>query len=130
MNNIIIPVTETLERYINQNGVRPGSKKLKQFRLACKLRGVPSLYSQENKGDDTTVFVKIFDPLSSVTYYITEWDKTTNESFGYITGVDENELRYSSLDSMAFIKGKTGIGYEIDVWFLPTTLGEIKRLTL
>ncbi len=58
----ILSPTETLERHIDQNGVLPGPQKLAQFQQALRLRDTPPLYSQDGRGDEAIVYVKIFDP--------------------------------------------------------------------
>ena len=70
----ILSPTETLERHIDQNGVLPGPQKLAQFQQALRLRGTPPFYSQDGQGDEAIVYVKIFDPSGSWTWYLTEWD--------------------------------------------------------
>ena len=121
----ILSPTETLERHINQNGVLPGPQKLAQFQQALHLRGTPPLYSQDGQGDEAIVYVKIFDPSGSWTWYLTEWDGA-QEAFGLVRGND-CELGYVSLAELASIQGALGIGLEIDVYFKPTALREIRR---
>lgn len=121
-----IPNTETLSKHINQNGVRPGFRKFIQFQLALSLRNVPKLYEQDGKGEDAMVFVKIFDPCGSMTWYITEC--SDKEAFGLVVGNQETELGYMNLEEMANIRGHMGIGLEIDIYFLPTTLREVRKL--
>lgn len=122
----MITNTETLERHINQNGVKPGGRKLEQFRQALQLRGVPKLYSQDGKvNTEVTAFVKIFDPSGSWTWFITEWDGE-DTCFGLVKG-HETELGYMNLREMARVDGRLGIGLEIDVHFLPTSLYEVSR---
>jgi hypothetical protein len=115
---------ETLERHINQLGVRPGLEKLAQFKTALGLRATPPLYSQEGKGDDAIVYIKIFDPCGSWTWYLTEWDGG-DEAFGLVCG-EFDEFGYVSLPELASISGPMGIGLEIDVWFTPKLLREIR----
>lgn len=117
--------TETLERHIKQNGVRPGPQKLAQFKKALSLRGTPPLYSQDEKGDDAIAYVKIFNPCGSWTWYLTEWDGE-DEAFGLVFG-DCCELGFIPLSELAVLPGALGIGMEIDVWFKPTTLREIQK---
>jgi len=125
---------QVLYPHINQNGVRPGPRKLAQFIQAMKLRNVPKLYSQDGKGDDARVFVKLFDPCGSMTWFITEFSEVApdgypNLAFGYVTGGFEPELGYISLDELANVQGPLGIGIEIDTHsFLPKTLAEVKAL--
>src|SRR5260221_2855889 len=116
---------ETLERYINQNGVRPGPQKLAQFKEALRLRGTPPLCSQDGKGGDAIAFVKIFDPCGSWTWYLTEWDGE-DEAFGLVCG-DIPEFGYVSLPELAAIPGVFGIGVEIDVYFTPTVLRKAQK---
>lgn len=123
---------ETGKPFINQNGVKPGLTKLQQFRQALKLRGTPPLYSQEELGDDAIVHVKLFDPCGSASWFITEFsleapDGCTDLAFGYVTGLGEDELGYIGLEELANTKGKMGIGLEINTWFSPCTLREIKE---
>lgn len=120
--SVTIPPDKTLEQYINQNGVKPGPKKLAQFRLALKIRGTPDLGAQEGKGlDGTMVYVKLFDPTGSFTWFITEYNPYTNEAYGYIKS-EFPEHGYVSLQELAYTKGRLGIGIEIDTNFKPTTL--------
>ena len=120
----MISNTETLDRLINQNGVRPGARKLQQFKQALTLRGTPKLYVQDGKGNEATVFVKIFDPCGSWTWFITEWDGE-DTAFGLVKGF-ELEWGYISLNELANVAGARGIGLEIDVWFLPKTMREAR----
>ena len=120
----MIPETATLDRFINQNGVRPGPKKLQQFRQALALRGTPKLYAQDGKGDEATAFVKIFDPCGSWTWFLTEWDGD-DQAFGLVFG-HEMELGYVCLSELASVEGRMGIGLEVDVWFTPKSLKVVK----
>lgn len=127
-----IPDTEPLSRHINQNGVGPGAVKMVQFGLACVMRGMPALYKQDGKGDDAIVYVKLFDPCGSATWYLTEFsevapDGVRNLAFGYVTGLGEDELCYIPLEQLAKARGLTGIGMEIDTHFTPHRLGDIKQ---
>jgi hypothetical protein len=121
-----------LIKHINQNGVRPGKRKLEQFKLACALRNTPALYKQDGKGDEAIIYVKIFDPCGAGTWYLTEFsevapDGVPNLAFGYVTGLGQNELGYVSFEELATVKGALGIGLEIDVHFTPSKLGDVKR---
>lgn len=119
----MIKSNEPLYNHINQNGVIGRTKKkLEQFKLALNLRCVPKLYSQENAGDAAVVYVKFFDPSGSWSWFVTEWDGE-DECFGLVKG-NENELGYFLLSELNSIGG---IGIEIDVHFLPKSLGEVKR---
>jgi hypothetical protein len=114
-----------------QNGVQPGPKKLAQFVEVLQLAGTPKLYTQEDKGDEAIVHVKLFDPTGSWTWFITEFSETApdgypNLAFGLVHGADD-ELGYISLEELATVKGRMGIGIEIDMHFQPTTLAACRE---
>ena len=124
----ILKPEEFLADYINQRGVRPGPRKLAQFQAALRARGTPPLYSQDGKGDDAIIHVKLFDPCGSGTWYLTEWDGE-QEAFGYVTGLGGDEISYVPLAELAQVEGRLGIGIEIDTMFRPTPLGQIRNPT-
>ncbi len=109
-----------------QNGVKPGPKKLAQFREIMELTGTPRLYAQEAKGDEALVHVKLFDPTGSWTWFITEFDPTNNTAFGLVNG-HEVEAGYIDLNELANIRGRMGIGIEIDMHFKPQTLAACRE---
>ena len=109
-----------------QNGVKPGPKKLAQFREIMELTGTPRLYAQEAKGDEALVHVKLFDPTGSWTWFITEFDPTNNTAFGLVNG-HEAELGYIDLNELANVRGRMGIGIEIDMHFKPQTLAACRE---
>jgi hypothetical protein len=115
-----------------QNGVKPGPKKLAQFIEVLKLTGTPALYTQDGKGNDATVHVKLFDPCGSWTAFITEFSETApdgckNLAFGLVTGIGEPELGYIDLEEISNVRGRTGIGMEIDMHFHPCPIGEVRE---
>ena len=85
---------------------------------------VPPLMSQDGKGMDATVHVKLFNPCGSQTWWITELDPKTGEAFGYVTGMIEDEWGSVSLHEIAAVRGPLGIGIERDLHFKPKTLRE------
>jgi len=109
-----------------QNGVQPGPKKLAQFREIMELTGTPRLYAQEAKGDEALVHVKLFDPTGSWTWFITEFDPTNNTAFGLVNG-HEAEIGYIDLNELANVRGRMGIGIEIDMHFKPQTLAACRE---
>jgi len=119
-----------------QVGVRPGLKKLAQFIEVLKLAGTPPLYAQENAPDNrmtdnVIVYIKLFDPSGSWTWYLTEFserapDGTLNLAFGLVDG-HEPELGNVDLLELAEAKGAAGIGIEIDMHFRPTPLSQIRK---
>lgn len=108
-----------------QNGVKPGAQKLAQFIAAMNVAKVPALMSQDGKGNGAIAHVKLFDPCGSWSWFISEFDEKTGEAFGIVCGF-ERELGYISLEELANIKGKTGIGIELDMHWTPRPLGECK----
>jgi Protein of unknown function (DUF2958) len=125
--NLRLAPEESLADYIDQQGVGPGPVKLAQFRAAMILRGTPALYSQDGKGDDAIVCVKLFDPCGSASWYVWEWDGQ-EEAFGYVTGLGHNELGLLSLRELSEAPGPLGIGIEIDTLFHPMALSKVKEL--
>ena len=85
---------------------------------------VPALYSQENE-EDPTVWVKLFTPDSSWTWYVLEYDPDERIGFAYVMGLD-NELGYFSLDELKAACGPMGLHIERDMWFRPCPLSDVK----
>ena len=83
------------------------------------------LYSQEHE-KDPLVIAKLFDPVGSATWWITEYDPVEKIAFGYVTGMTADELGYISLTEMESIKGPLGIGIEQDMYFIQKQLSELK----
>lgn len=119
-----IPVTESLHGHIHQNGVPPGAEKLATFQKALELRETPPLYAQEN-APVKVACVKFFDPCGSWTWYATEWDGKET-CFGYVKG-HEAEWGYFNIRELAEVKGRMGIGIEVDEHFLPQPIREWSR---
>ena len=107
-----------------QNGIRPGERKLEQFRTALAIRQTPPIYSQDGKGQDAIATVKIFNPAGSWTWYITEWDGDT-DAFGLVIG-HERELGYMDLRELANVEGWRRIGLELDMHWTPRPLRDCK----
>jgi len=88
-------------------------------------QSIPKLYEQENKGEEAIAHIKLFDPCSNWTWYVTEFDGV-DEFFGLVRGF-ETELGYFSLKELQEYEGPLGIGIERDIWFNPCSLKDIKR---
>ena len=84
---------------------------------------LPALYAQENKGGKAIVYLKLFTPDSSFTWYATEFDGE-DTFFGLVAG-HEKELGYFSLSELQQVKGLLGLPIERDRWWKPKTLEEI-----
>jgi len=75
--------------------------------------------------DDPVVHVKIFDPCSSWTWYIIEFDGE-DTFFGLVDG-HYCELGYFSLKELKRTENKLGIGLERDLHFEPKPLSKVKQ---
>jgi hypothetical protein len=82
---------------------------------------IPNLYSQEKKGENAIVYVKLFCPRNGWLWYITEYDKENNEAFGLVVGY-ETELGYISITELE----ETNFVFR-DRHFTPRTLRECRR---
>jgi len=106
-----------------QNGVRPGPRKLAQFRECLRLAEVPPIGSQEG-APEAIVHVKLFDPVGSWMWYVTEWDGE-NTAFGWVCGLVP-EFGYIDISELAALRGGIGIGIELDMHFVPTPLSIVR----
>ena len=90
---------------------------------------IPALYENEHVTDYDSVLApaKLFSPYGNWTWFITEWDAETGTCFGLVQGF-ETELGYFSLNELA---EATVFGcvpaVERDLYWQPTTIGEIRR---
>ena len=73
------------------------------------------------------IVAKIFDPTSSATWFLTEYDPVEKIAFGYVVGMAEDEFGYISLTEMESIQGPLGIGIEQDLYFVQKRLSEVKK---
>lgn len=111
--------------YIDQRGVRPGAEKLALLKEALALRKTPGLYTQNGKGDEAIVYVRLFDPCSSLAWLVLEWDGE-DDIYLFAVGCPHPEYGYESLEEIAHTRGRMGIGIEIDTCFVPMSLGQAK----
>ena len=88
-------------------------------------QSIPKLYEQESKGEDAVIHVKLFDPCSNWTWYMTELDGQ-DVCFGLVKGL-ETELGYFSSRDLQQYKGRLRIGIERDIWFKPCSLKDIRQ---
>lgn len=84
---------------------------------------IPKLYDTENTASPT-VWVKLFTPDSSWTWYVIEFDGD-DICFGYVVG-HEAELGYFLLSDIACARGGLGLPVERDLFFDPKPLEEVK----
>lgn len=96
--------------------------------LIPKSLNVPPLYSQEDVVDPVVV-CKLFTPMSSWTWLLTEYDPAENMAFGFCydsTYPDGAELGYVSITELESLK-KGGIpAVERDLYFKPKPLSGAK----
>jgi hypothetical protein len=87
----------------------------------------PKLYSQDEKdSSEVKVTVKIFDPCSNWTWYVTEYDSQTGRCFGLVKGL-EAELGYFDLNELSAVRNKWGLPLERDKWWNEkTTLAQVQ----
>jgi len=89
-------------------------------------QSLPALYSQDGKGDEATVHVKFFHPMSDWTWYATEYDPENQMFFGLVDGF-EAELGYFSLHELKETLTGPGVAMERDKFWEPKTLGEVRK---
>jgi hypothetical protein len=89
-----------------------------------ELRGkIPPLYATDPE-PNPTVWVKLFTPDSSWTWFITEFDGE-DLCFGLVVG-HEVELGYFSLADITAARGPIGLRIERDLFFHPKPLDDVK----
>lgn len=114
-----------LEKEIDQKGITYGPLKHELMRFACKLQNVPeNNVDEEGETIDNKFRVKLFDPTSNWTWYISEYDRNTDIAYGWVIGFDK-EWGSFSLEELANIRGGMDIGIEIDTYFEPTEIEKI-----
>ena len=90
----------------------------------CDVSQIPEIGSTKFS-TDPIAYVKLFLPGSSWSWYIIEYDGK-DICFGYVRG-DFDELGYFSLSELKSVRGKLGLGVELDRSFNPTRLSVIKK---
>ena len=96
--------------------------------LIPKSAKVPTLYQSEDKTiDQQKVWVKLFNPMGSQTWYITAFDPCTNEAFGFVNLGDAEmaELGYISITELERLVLPWGMKIERDINFTPMPLREV-----
>jgi len=119
---------------IIQPGKHSAGGRVRGMKLLTKemRRKLPPLYSQESKGGKAIVYLKLFTPDSSFTWYITEGSPVRDDSgkevdfhfFGLVDG-QFRELGYVALSDLESVRGPMGLPVERDLWWEPKTLEEI-----
>ena len=90
---------------------------------------IPKLYAQEND-KDATVYMKLFTPWTSWTWFITEGEDQNGDylMFGYVIG-QEREWGYFSLNELSSVTGPFGLKIERDIHFSPKKKSEIPEIS-
>ncbi len=90
------------------------------------IKKLPKLYETEGvEIEDKMIYVKLFTPWTSWTWYIIEFDGD-DQCFGFVKGHD-TEFGYFSLSELAQIQGPAGLRVERDRYFTPTEVGDMPR---
>lgn len=91
-----------------------------------------SIGSQEGKGKDAIVVLKIFNPAGSQTWYLTEYDSKDRLFFGFVSlfGGADDEWGYVSLDELESVKLPFGLTLERDLHFGAPKAGEVKAICM
>lgn len=89
---------------------------------------IPPLYAQDGS-EDPTVYMKLFCPWGSWTWFITEGEDCDGDylMFGYTIGMD-NEWGYISLNELSSVTGPFGLKIERDIHFSPKKKSEIPEI--
>ena len=99
---------------------------------AALKRKLPPLMGQDGKGDDAIVHVKLFCPYSDFTWYLTEYDPKDNQAFGVayqalmVDQLPAGEFGYISIEELENMHRNGLPLIERDLYFTPTTVGEIR----
>lgn len=86
------------------------------------------IYSQENKGEESVVICKFFQPNGSYTWYVTEAERQEDGDwlfFGMVENSYGRELGYFTLKELERIKLPFGLTIERDIYFKPAKLNEL-----
>jgi hypothetical protein len=93
---------------------------------ATVARKVPTLYSQE-KEEDPIAWVKLFSPYTNAVWYITEYDPSSKEAFGWADlGMGGGELGYISIRELEGLNKRGLPLVERDLYWKPMPLSRAK----
>ena len=100
-----------------------------KFFTAAILKKIPTLDdSAEMSIAEQKVWVKLFNPYGRGTWYITAYDPTTKEAFGFVNLGDAEmaELGYINIPELEALRiSPFGLGLERDRNFSPMPLQEV-----
>lgn len=91
------------------------------------LKALPGIGSMsEMKSEDVKVPLKLFNPCGSQSWFITEYNPETREAFGYVTGMETDELGYINMDELEALRLPFGLTIERDRhWNMGSTLAQV-----
>lgn len=102
-----------------------------QLLPATLARKIPRLRSTDGQGEDATAYVKLFSPYSNAVWYITEYDPSTGEAFGWADlGFGMGELGYISIPELEGLHKRGLPLVERDLYWKPRPLGQAKTASL
>lgn len=95
---------------------------------------LPALRKTDGSKGTAKVWLKLFDPSGSWTWYAWEGEDIKDDEgnvvdyhfFGLVCGF-EKELGYFSLREIESVKGAFGLGIERDMYWTPITVAELLR---
>lgn len=79
--------------------------------------------SQQNELDPV-VIIKFFNPVGAGTWYATEYDKTNNICFGFVTGLGFDEWGSFSIDELEDLILPLGLSIERDMYSQEKTISQ------
>lgn len=91
------------------------------------LKALPTIgATAQLKSTDVKVPLKLFNPCGSQSWFITEYDPTTQEAFGYVTGMGFDELGYIDMNELLTLRLPLGMKIERDIhWNMNNTLEQV-----
>tara|TARA_B100000900_G_scaffold304549_1_gene263153 strand:- start:2849 stop:3169 length:321 start_codon:yes stop_codon:yes gene_type:complete len=92
------------------------------------LNKTPDISDGETKPEQVKITAKFFDPTGSFTWYLTEINKSDNDTcFGFVTSefCPDGELGYFTISELEEVKGPFGLGIERDKFWTNKTLKEV-----
>lgn len=82
------------------------------------------LLSQQNVADPV-LCAKLFFPVGSGAWYITEYNPITFKAFGYVTGMGVDEWGYFSVSELFEVKIAGVFSIDVDLYFSPRPASEL-----
>ena len=98
-----------------------------QLLPATVARKLPAIYSQENV-DDPVAQVKLFSPYSGAVWYLTEYDPSSKQAFGWADlGMGGGELGYIDITDLEGLNRRGLPLVERDLYWKPMPLSRAKH---